>query len=123
MPRGRERRAGQQLLAPGTRLGYAEMAVAAQVGHSPVSVFAAPARSRVFSTGDEVVDIAAHPGPLQIRNSNGLALATLASLAGGEPLPLGNAADGKKENLREMDRAGPEGGFAGIVRRRLHGQI
>jgi molybdopterin molybdotransferase len=104
VPRGREARAGQQLLAPGTRLGYAEMAVAAQVGHSPVSAFARP-RVAVFSTGDEVVDIAAKPGPLQIRNSNALALATLVSLAGGEPLPLGNAAD-EKGNLREMIEQG-----------------
>lgn len=104
VPRGREARAGQELLASGTRLGYAEMAVAAQVGRSPVRVFARP-RVAVFSTGDEVVDIAAKPSPLQIRNSNTLALATLVSLAGGEPMPLGNAAD-EKGNLREMIEQG-----------------
>jgi molybdopterin molybdotransferase len=106
VPRGREARAGQQLLARGTRLGYAEMALAAQVGHSRASVFVRP-RVAVFSTGDEVVDIAATPGPLQIRNSNGLALATLAALAGGEPLPLGNAVD-EKQDLREHMEAGLE---------------
>jgi molybdopterin molybdotransferase len=101
--RGSEARAGQELLAPGMRLGYAEMALAAQVGQNRVGVFARP-RVAVFSTGDEVVDIAATPGPRQIRNSNAVALEILIALAGGEPQPLGNAADEKGDLRRRMER-------------------
>jgi len=101
--RGSEARAGQELLTIGTRLGYAEMAVAAQVGRYCVGVWARP-RIAILSTGDEVVDVTATPGPLQIRNSNGLALETLVALAGGEPVPLGNAPDEKGELRRRIER-------------------
>jgi molybdopterin molybdotransferase len=103
VPRGSEAGAGRELLAPGMRLGYAEMALAAQVGQSRVDVFARP-RVAAFSTGDEVVDVTATPGPLQIRNSNGVALETLIVLAGGEPQPLGNASDEKGDLRRRMER-------------------
>ena len=66
VPRGKEARAGQQLVTPGTRLGIAELALAAQVGCSRVAVFRRP-RVAILSTGDEVVDVAATPGALQIR--------------------------------------------------------
>jgi molybdopterin molybdotransferase len=103
VPRGSEARGGRELLAPGTRMGYAEIALAAQVGRSRVSVFVRP-RVAILSTGDEVVDIAAAPGPLQIRNSNGLALETLVALAGGVAVPLGNAPDEKGELRRRIEQ-------------------
>jgi len=90
--RGSEARAGEELLAVGTRLGYAEMALAAQVGCARVEVFTAP-RVAILSTGDEVVDVAAKPGPFQVRNGNGVALEALVTLAGARPYQLGNAAD------------------------------
>jgi len=92
VPRGSEARAGEELLAAGTRLGYAEMALAAQVGRAQVEVFAAP-RVAILSTGDEIVDVAAQPGPYQVRNGNGVALEALVGLAGARPYQLGNAAD------------------------------
>ena len=42
VPRGSEARAGALLVAPKTRLGYAEMALAAQAGATRLEVFAAP---------------------------------------------------------------------------------
>ena len=101
--RGKEARAGQQLLAPGTRLGYAEMALAGQVGSAHVSVFKRP-RAAILSTGDEVVDVSATPGPLQVRNGNSIALEALAALSGAEGAPLGNAPDEKKELRRHIER-------------------
>src|SRR2546425_5417351 len=101
--RGKEARAGQQLLAPGTRLGYAEMALAGQVGSAQVSVFKRP-RAAILSTGDEVVDVSATPGPLQVRNGNSIALEALAALSGAEGAPLGNAPDEKKELRRHIER-------------------
>ena len=103
VPRGSEARGGRELLASGTRVGYAEMALAAQVGRHRVSVFVPP-RVAILSTGDEVVDIAAQPGPLQIRNSNGVALEALVALAGGAAVPLGNAPDERGELRRRIER-------------------
>jgi molybdopterin molybdotransferase len=100
--RGKEAQAGQQLLVPGTRLGYAEMALAGQVGSHHVPVFARP-RAAILSTGDEVVDVSVTPGPLQVRNGNSIALQTLADLTGAESESLGNAPDEKKELRRRIE--------------------
>ncbi len=101
--RGSEARAGQELLAPGVRLGYAELALAAQTGQDHVDVFRRP-RVAILSTGDEVVGINDTPGPFQIRDSNGLSLAFLSSLAGAEPICLGNAADQVNELRAKIEQ-------------------
>ena len=98
VPRGTEARAGSLLVAPKTRLGYAEMALAAQAGATRLDVFASP-RLAILSTGDEVVDARAKPGPLQVRNSNGISIEILARTAGAETIQLGNAPD-EKSSLR-----------------------
>jgi molybdopterin molybdotransferase len=94
VPRGTEARAGALLVPEKTRLGYAEMALAAQAGATRLEVFKAP-RLAILSTGDEVVNARATPGPLQVRNSNGISIETLARTAGAETLQLGNAPDEK----------------------------
>jgi molybdopterin molybdotransferase len=103
VPAGKEIRAGDVVVARGTRLGYAELAMVAQVGRSRVSVFARP-RIAILSTGDEVVDVAQAPGPFQIRNSNSVSLAAQVSLAGGEAVMLGNAPDEIAELRRRIER-------------------
>jgi molybdopterin molybdotransferase len=80
VPRGSEARAGALLVPVKTRLGYAEMALAAQAGATRLEVFAAP-RVAILSTGDEVVDARKSPGPLQVRNSNGISIEVLARTA------------------------------------------
>jgi molybdopterin molybdotransferase len=90
--RGTEARAGAALLPPKIRLGYAEMALAAQAGVTRLEVFEQP-RVAILSTGDEVVNARANPGPLQVRNSNGISIEILARTGGAEPLQLGNAPD------------------------------
>jgi molybdopterin molybdotransferase len=92
--RGTEARAGSLLVAEKTRLGYAEMALAAQAGATRLEVFASP-RLAILSTGDEVVNARSKPGPLQVRNSNGISIETLARTAGAQPTQLGNAPDEK----------------------------
>jgi molybdopterin molybdotransferase len=92
VPLGNEAQAGQTLLLPGVRLGYAELALAAQVGSAAIHVHAWP-RVAILSTGDEVVPHDETPGLFQIRNSNSVAVSGLAALAGAEPVVLGNAAD------------------------------
>jgi molybdopterin molybdotransferase len=101
--RGKEARAGQQLLSSGTRLGYAEMALAGQVGVHRPSVFKRP-RAAILSTGDEVVDVAATPGHFQVRNGNSVAIEALAGLTGADGDSLGNAPDEKTELRRRIER-------------------
>ena len=104
VPRGSEAAAGQTLLKPGARLGYAELALAAQVGAVELQCAKKP-RVAILSTGDEVVAIEAAPGTFQIRNSNSVSLAAQVRIAGGEPVVLGNAAD-RVEDLGEKVERG-----------------
>lgn len=106
VPRGSEARAGQRLLEPGARLGYAELALAAQVGQHQLDVFRRP-RVAILSTGDEVVAVHETPGPFQIRNSNSVSLAAQVALASAEPALLGNAPD-RIEELRAAIERGLE---------------
>jgi molybdopterin molybdotransferase len=89
---GGEAAKDQPLLRPGTRLGYAELGLAVQIGATQLRCAKKP-RVAILSTGDEVVPIDASPGPFQIRNSNSVSLAAQVHEAGGEPVVLGNAAD------------------------------
>src|SRR5260370_30253989 len=103
VPRGSEARAGTLLVAANARFGYAEMALAAQAGTTRLEVFANPPLA-ILSTGDEVVDARATPGPLQVRNSNGISIEVLARTAGAEPIQLGNAPDEKDALRRGIER-------------------
>jgi molybdopterin molybdotransferase len=67
--RATDRQAGDELLSVGTRLGPAELAVAASVGQTTLTVTTRP-RVALISTGDELVDVSASPLPHQIRRSN-----------------------------------------------------
>jgi molybdopterin molybdotransferase len=102
--RGVEARAGQVLLDRGRRLDHAAIAIAASVGKSRVQVFRKP-RVAVLSTGDEVVEIDAMPGPAQIRNSNSYSLAAQVQNAGGEPVRLAIAPD-ERGRLRALIEEG-----------------
>jgi molybdopterin molybdotransferase len=104
VPRGSEAAAAQTILTSGMRLGYAELALAAQVGASHLQCAQRP-RIAILSTGDEVVLIDETPGEFQIRNSNGVSLAAQVRIAGGEPVVLGNAAD-RIEDLGEKIERG-----------------
>jgi len=104
VPQGSEARAGQTILKPGMRLGFAELALAAQVGATQLQCAKRP-RVAILSTGDEVVLIDEQPGPFQIRNSNSVSLAAQVRIAGGEPVVLGNAAD-RVEDLGEKIERG-----------------
>ncbi len=104
VPRGAEARAGQLLLDRGRRLDHAGLALAASAGKSRVQVFRKP-RVAVLSTGDEVVEIDAAPGPAQIRNSNSYSLAAQVQNAGGEPVRLAIAPD-ERGRLRDLIEEG-----------------
>lgn len=79
--RAADRRQGDLLVPAGTRLGPAEIAVAATIGAATLSVTRA-ARLAIVSTGDELVNIAEQPLPHQIRRSNAAMLQAAAQAVG-----------------------------------------
>src|SRR4029077_9259806 len=62
VPEGKEIRAGEVVVPRGARLGYAELAMAAQVGRASVIAYRRP-RVAILSTGDEVVAVEQALGP------------------------------------------------------------
>jgi molybdopterin molybdotransferase len=92
VPRGSEARAGSPVVPSGTRIGPAEIALAATCGKQRLEVFAKPAAA-ILATGDELVELDRTPAPQQIRNSNSYSIAALVSAAGGEPIRLPIARD------------------------------
>jgi molybdopterin molybdotransferase len=74
--RGEDARKGARLLAAGTRLGPAEVALLAQIGATQPLV-ARPVRVLHVATGNELVDPAQTPAPGQIRDSNSALIGAL----------------------------------------------
>lgn len=89
---GAQAREGDELLASGSAITFAQIALAASCGRATLEVYLRP-RVAILSTGDELVQVEVEPGPGQIRNSNASMLAAMVSAAGGEPWVLPTAAD------------------------------
>jgi molybdopterin molybdotransferase len=104
IPQGSEAKSGRIVLSAGMRVGYAELAQAAQVGAVVLRCARRP-RVAILSTGDEIVPFTETPGAYQIRNSNAVSLAAQVRAAGGEPVLLGHAVDREAE-LREKIATG-----------------
>ena len=92
VPRGSEARRGDALLKAGTRVGAAEIALAAACGQAEVAVRSRP-RVAVVATGDELVELDETPREHQIRNSNSYALAAMVEMAGGAAMRMAIARD------------------------------
>ena len=92
VPAGSEARAGSPMIAKGTRVTHATVAIAAAIGRPEVAAYRRP-RVAVLATGDEVVDINLRPGANEIRNSNSYSLAAQVYSAGGDPMILPVARD------------------------------
>ena len=89
---GDEARAGDLLLAPGTRMGAAELALAASCGYTKMRLRARP-RVLILTTGDELVEPEIFPQAGQIRNANATLLRGLAEESGAEAIVLPSARD------------------------------
>ena len=104
VPVGSEAARGQPLIQRGTRLDYAGIGLAASVGLESLTVYRRP-RVAILSTGDEIVEIGAQPGPHQIRNSNSYSLAAQVEAAGGRAEILSIARD-ERSHLRMLIEQG-----------------
>ena len=102
--RGTEAQEGALLLDRGLRLNEAAIALAASVGKSQLQVYKRP-RVAVLTTGDEIVNVGATPGPTEIRNSNSYSLGAQIRRAGGEAMLLPIAPD-ELQGLRRLIEEG-----------------
>jgi molybdopterin molybdotransferase len=91
---------GDKVLAAGSFITAAQIALAAACGSTKLDVFLKP-RVAILCTGDELVPIGSTPGPSQIRNSSSAMLAAMVSAAGGDPWILPIARD----TARSLDAA------------------
>ncbi len=104
MRRGLEMRSGETVLAKGALLRPQELGLLATVGRTNARVQPAP-RVAILSTGDEIVEAPAQPGPGQIRNGNGPMLVAQTARAGGVADYLGIARD-RLESLTPLVERG-----------------
>lgn len=91
-PAGGDFRGGDVLLEVGARLDPWRISLAAAAGCATLVVARRP-RVAILSTGEEIVSPGVTPGPHQIFNSGGPALAALVTRWGGEPILLSPAGD------------------------------
>jgi molybdopterin molybdotransferase len=103
-PKGAEARADDALIGPGRRLGFAELALLASVGHACAQVYKRPSVA-ILATGDEIVEIGDTPLDFQIRNSNSFSLAEQVRRAGTRPEILPVARD-NEASTRELVLSG-----------------
>lgn len=102
--RGEDVRAGAMLIASGTPIGAAEIALLASVQKTRVLVGRRPTVA-ILSTGDELVEVDEARRPGTIVNSNGYALEALVRAAGATPVPLGIVRDDRQATIDAFARA------------------
>ena len=90
---------GQQVLQEGTCLGPQEIGLLASLGRTSVLAHPRP-QVAVLSSGNEIIEPDAVPGPGQIRDSNRYTLMAAVQRAGAEPVSLGIGSD-TQEALRD----------------------
>ncbi len=103
-PVGQDITRGQRVLETEQRLGPQEIGLLASLGYTTVLAYPRP-RVAVLSTGDEIVEPDAQPGPGQIRDSNRYALMAAVQRAGAIPVSLGIGQD-RQDVLTDMIETG-----------------
>ncbi len=101
---GEDIAAGDVALAPGTRLGPAELALLAATGVAQVDVYR-PLRVGVLSTGDEVVEPGATQDPARTYDANRPMLLALIADWRMQPVDLGHVGDDRAALAARLDDA------------------
>lgn len=101
---GRDLRTGDRVVAAGTVVSPAVAGILAMVGRARVEVRRPPTVA-IITTGDELVAPDRMPGPGQIRDSNGAALAAQAAAAGGRTAVVRHAPDDPEATAEALEQA------------------
>jgi molybdopterin molybdotransferase len=101
---GEDMRSGERVLAAGTDLGPAEVAVLSSLGRERVVCGARP-RLAVLVTGDELVPPGRPLRPGQIRDSNAIALAAQGRRAGAHVELVEHVPDEREATVAALERA------------------
>jgi molybdopterin molybdotransferase len=104
-PAGGDFQAGAALLSRGDRIDPWRLCLAASAGRAEVSVHRRP-RVALFSTGEEIVEAPAAPGPFQIYESGVPALAAMVEAWGGTAVrarPVRDELEATVAALRDAD--------------------
>jgi molybdopterin molybdotransferase len=91
-PEGLDFEQGDRLLEEGTRLGPADIALAAAMNYAEMPVVRYP-KVAILASGDELSPPGGAKPPGKIASSNSYAIGALVQVAGGEPLDLGIVGD------------------------------
>ena len=104
-PVGEGYKAGDVLIAKGTKIGFVEVGVMAALGIVMVDV-AVPPRVAVLATGSEIVDLGeCSDNPASIRSSNNYTIEALCKSAGAEVLQMGTVKDDKASIMQSFTNA------------------
>lgn len=96
---------GEILLKKGTKLGFSELALLAELGFFHISVFIKPVIG-VLSSGDELKDLGENlENPAQIRSSNHIAIAALAKNFGAKAIIFPLLKDEQNEVQKALQNA------------------
>ncbi|MGQ4809534.1 Molybdopterin molybdenumtransferase [Candidatus Entotheonellaceae bacterium PAL068K] len=100
-PVGQDIVQGQRVLEAGQKISPQEIGLLASLGFTSALVHPCP-RVAVLSTGNEIVEPEAQPGPGQIRDSNRYTLMAAIRRAGAEPVSLGIGSDKLEEQTARV---------------------
>ena len=104
---GEDLREGEELLPAGFALTPAALGVLASVGLAEIPV-RPRVRVAILTTGDELVDASAKPGPGQIRDSNVQTMCGQAAAFGAVPVPIPRVPDTREAVTAALARARAE---------------
>lgn len=103
-PRGQDMGAGSVVLVAGTRIGPAQMGVAAAAGHASLPVHRRVTVA-IFSTGDELLEPGTPAEPGRIYNSNRYALLGYLACLGCDVVDLGRVPDQREATCHALREA------------------
>jgi molybdopterin molybdotransferase len=104
---GRDFRAGDVLLRAGTRIDPWRLSLAASAGRAELAVHGRP-RVAILSTGEEIVEAPATPGPFQIYDSGAPALLGMLQAWGAQATKVSGIGDHLDEVVEAMRGADAE---------------